>query len=185
MLGIRIDCFSVAGRAFAAGAYYIFLNRPPVITTRKKGETGAQIEIKRSWVLHRHTLPPFVPVKELCARYLTAAAVVPRDLNVLVGVLRRYVSSYHRREDAIVQLGRDNKAFVARVTMPDAEGLEARVYLKGDGGAGGGGVVDIRFDEGGGISSVRARDDVGRRIYALERKVKGAGRVERVRFGEG
>ena len=136
------------------------------------------------WVLHRHTLPLFVPVKKLCERYL------PFDLKGLVTALRRRVYSYQRREDAVVRMGRENASFVERVTVRDGEGRGGRVYLKdntvvgvGEDGEGGG-VVDVRFDEGGGVESVDARDGLGRRLYGLERKVLAAGRVERIRFGE-
>jgi len=93
VLGLRIE---VVSRARFLRPYYVFLNRP---------YAGS-----RALRVHRHTLPPSVPVGALAARHLPApggeGAAPPQDLLRFVRALRRDVVRFHHRLSCVEDMRR-------------------------------------------------------------------------------
>jgi central kinetochore subunit Mal2/MCM21 len=133
VLGVRID---VVTRARFAKPYYLLLNRP------WDGQ-------KQYWRLHRHTVPPAVPVEAIAARCLPAPPkksqaaigdvddgqivrhVKKQDLIKFVRTLRRDMVRYHNRIAGVADLRH-------------AAGLDITGRKpKSRSGAGGGSIADI------------------------------------------
>ena len=106
LLGLRLE---VAARGRFLRPYYVLLNRPYA------GSGGGG----RSLRVHRHTVPPAVPLAGLAARYLPAPAAVggeeealdggarrQQDLAGFARALRRDVARYHARLGAVADLRR-------------------------------------------------------------------------------
>lgn len=174
VFGIRIEVFSSQTREFQI-PYYILLNRP-----------WRTLRGSDDFRLHRHTFPPFVPVKDICKKRLPTLPLEgegddrphQQDLLGLASDLRRHVASCLRREDAIAKMGSNNAEFVSRITLPGAENLEANVYLKT------GSTANMRLDAKGRIQKVSAKDNVGRRLHALERQLQRMARIENLSLSE-
>lgn len=114
VLGVRIE---VATRAKFVRPYYVLLNRP-------YRSPGASEQGRRSLRVHRHTVPPCIPVGGLAARYLPAPRRLgdagegeaggaggggrerQQDLSRFVRCLRREVVRYHNRVAVIADLRR-------------------------------------------------------------------------------
>lgn len=104
VLGIRIDV-STTGKFITP--YYIMLNKP--------------FPDSELLGVHRHTLPPYIPLAELAKRYLpTSKGVVPmttpkapgakrQDLRRFVRALRKEVVGYHNRVAVIKSLRKEFK----------------------------------------------------------------------------
>lgn len=97
VLGLRFEFMS---RGHFLQPYYLILNRPFA-------------HAPRHLRVHRHTLPPAVPLAGLAARHLTAPARAraaedqPRqDLDALVRALRREIARYHNRLGVSADLSR-------------------------------------------------------------------------------
>jgi central kinetochore subunit Mal2/MCM21 len=178
VLGIRIE-------AFASGKftrpYYVFLNKP----------YEGQKKILR---VHRHTVPPCIPLAALAARYLPTPSVAAsealkfrkQDLPRFVRCLRREVANYHNRVAVIAGLrkafGLDNKKgknkgkgkeLVMRdITAADAEARQIRFEW-----------VDGRIgravvDSTGGIQKCVIIGEAGRDREMERRILGGNGRLE-------
>ena len=101
MLGIRFD---VSSTGHFARPYYVMLNKP-----------FADEELLR---VHRHTVPPCIPLSALATRYLPVPksdsgdggkGQAKQDLGRFVRALRRQIVAYRNRTSAIKSLRRDFK----------------------------------------------------------------------------
>lgn len=145
VLGIRIE---VMTRAKFLRPYYVFLNRPYSGSDRRK----------RYLSLHRHTVPPCIPLNGLAARYLPAPKPAGsgdaigaeatkerrQDLSRFVRTLRREAVRYHNRVAVIADLrkavGLDGKKREAReragespifaISAADTEAKQIRIDWK-------------------------------------------------------
>lgn len=131
MIGVRIEAFQ--GGRFVR-PYYVFLNRP-------YGDKG----ILR---VHRHTVPPCIPLAALAERYLPSPA---KDGDVLKGkrqnlprfvkALRGQIAGYHNRVAAIAGMrkafglevkkgkdkGKGRELVISDVSAADAEARQIRL----------------------------------------------------------
>ena len=135
IIGVRIEAFDRRERKFAK-PNYILLNRP-------------YSQDKERLRVHRHTLPPCIPLKRLADQFLTspnsAATIDPgegiplkqpkqhkQDLSRLVREIRRSLISYQRRKEAIqivqekVQHDSGENA-IREINAVDAELQELRI----------------------------------------------------------
>ncbi|KAK4229052.1 Cenp-O kinetochore centromere component-domain-containing protein [Podospora fimiseda] len=87
ILGLRID---VVSRTKFLRPYYVLLNRP------YPGSKHLRI--------HRHTVPPCIPLSGLAARYLPSDKEKKQDLVRFAKVLRREVTRYHHRLGVVADL---------------------------------------------------------------------------------
>lgn len=145
ILGIKIE---VVARAKFLRPYYVFLIRPYTGSERKR----------RFLRVHRHTVPPCIPLSGLAARYLpaprssnTEAEDGPegrtekhQDLSRFVRALRRDIMRYHNRVAVIAELrktiGLDGKrkdakewaekSSILAVSAADAEAKQVRIDWK-------------------------------------------------------
>ncbi|PSR85747.1 Cenp-O kinetochore centromere component-domain-containing protein [Coniella lustricola] len=149
VLGVRIEIMT---RAKFLRPYYVLLNRPYKGTK----ETSGCLRI------HRHTVPPCIPINGLAARYLPApsstrnqegdnevASVRQQNLPRFVRALRREIVRYHNRVAVIADLrkavGLDGKRRDARqlaerspilaISAADTQARQVRIDWK-DGRAG-------------------------------------------------
>ncbi|KAL2122016.1 hypothetical protein VTJ04DRAFT_2471 [Mycothermus thermophilus] len=111
ILGLRID---VVSRARFLRPYYVLLNRPYV------SSNNAPAYARRYLRVHRHTLPPCIPVAGLAGRYLPPPPspskggdggearqrrpVRQQDLAKFVRALRREMVRYHHRLGVVADL---------------------------------------------------------------------------------
>jgi central kinetochore subunit Mal2/MCM21 len=131
VLGIRIEAFT-NGKFIRP--YYVFLNKP-----------YADSRIMR---VHRHTVPPCIPLAALAAKYLPTPAAglddVPKvrnqDLPRFVRCLRREIASYHNRIAAIAGMrkafgldvkrgrnkGKGRELVIRDISAADAEAKQIR-----------------------------------------------------------
>jgi central kinetochore subunit Mal2/MCM21 len=127
MLGVRIE---VMRRGQFLRSYYVLLNRP------YRNEASAEsLTVEQSkWLrIHRHTVPPAVPIKSLEARYLPPLRSTQggsdesdlrrQDLSKFARMLRRYVARYHNRLAGIADLRRATGLSERR---PDAQKPDAQ-----------------------------------------------------------
>ncbi|KAF8862472.1 hypothetical protein BDZ45DRAFT_645856 [Acephala macrosclerotiorum] len=134
ILGIRIDV-STSGKFVRP--YYIMLNKP-----------WAGKELLR---VHRHTVPPCIPLSSLADRWLPngkgAVAMGDKelggrrqDLTRFVRALRREVVGYHNRvsvikglrkefklDEKVSRKGKDRERVIADITAADAEAKQVRI----------------------------------------------------------
>jgi central kinetochore subunit Mal2/MCM21 len=137
VLGIRIDVSSL-GRF--ARPYYVMLNKPYV------GEDVLRV--------HRHTIPPCIPVAALAARYLPIAkgageeggakGARKQNLGKFIRALRREIVAYHNRTTVIKSLrrefkldedrekrgkgkGKERERIIADISAADAEAKQVRI----------------------------------------------------------
>lgn len=130
ILGVRIDV-SNAGKFVRP--YYIMLNKP------YSGSAALRV--------HRHTVPPCIPLASLAAKYLPAPKVAGgivkekrQDLNTFVRKLRREVTGYHLRIGSIKHLqrafsldekpnrkGKEKEQEIADISAADAEAKQVRI----------------------------------------------------------
>jgi central kinetochore subunit Mal2/MCM21 len=134
VLGVRIDV-SNAGRF--ARPYYVMLNKP-----------FAGEELLR---VHRHTVPPCIPLAVLAARYLPVPKLdggdegkgkVTQDLGRFVRALRRQIVAYHNRTAVIKNLrkefkldedkekgrkGKEKERVIVDISAADAEAKQVRI----------------------------------------------------------
>ncbi|KUI62122.1 hypothetical protein VP1G_09267 [Cytospora mali] len=147
VLGVRIE---VMARSKFVRPYYVLLNRPYSGTEARK----------RFLRVHRHTVPPCIPVGGLAARYLPAPRPLgdsdessggadgrkdrQQDLSRFVRCLRREILRYHNRIAVIADLrravGLDGKKRDAQelaeqssllaISAADAEAKQVRIDWK-------------------------------------------------------
>lgn len=136
VFGVKIE---VMTRAKFLRPYYVFLTRP---------YTGSE-QRTRFLRVHRHTVPPCVPLNGLAARYLPApgsegATERQQDLARFVRTLRREIVRYHNRVAVIAELrkavGLDGKRKDARsvaekssilaISAADTEAKQIRIDWK-------------------------------------------------------
>ncbi|KIN07874.1 hypothetical protein OIDMADRAFT_151759 [Oidiodendron maius Zn] len=134
VLGIRFDVSS-AGRF--ARPYYVMLNKP-----------FADKELLR---VHRHTVPPCIPLAALAARYLPVTKCdsgdhgkdkVTQDLGRFVRALRRQIVGYQNRTSVIKSLrrefkldegrqsgkkGKEREKVIVDISAADAEAKQVRI----------------------------------------------------------
>lgn len=152
VLGLRIEVFA---RGRFVRPYYVLMNRPFAAGSRKEngkgtGNGGKENGKEKSrgkkgkyanWLrVHRHTIPPCVPLSGLAARYLPAPPARPdeqgreQDLVKFARRLRRELVRYHHRLATITDL---RKAILAEaesetnkiqdVTPADAEAKQITI----------------------------------------------------------
>ncbi|KAB8299027.1 hypothetical protein EYC80_001158 [Monilinia laxa] len=130
VLGLRID---VGNAGKFVRPYYIMLNKP------FSGSPALRI--------HRHTVPPCIPLASLAAKYLPAPKVdvgvlkeKRQDLTTFVRKLRREVTGYHLRIASIKHLrkafsldeelsrkGKEKEREIADISAADAEAKQVRM----------------------------------------------------------
>jgi central kinetochore subunit Mal2/MCM21 len=175
VLGFRIDVFSTTERRFIT-PYYVLLNQP---------ENTDSNALK----IHKHTIPPFIPLEQLAAKYLPLQDSVMRpsdrrttqNLPGFVRALRRELVSYHKRLAALkglkTKLGSNGAGKILdpsgkEFEMELSNGSVARITLS----------IDGKIDN----AAVRARTEdsrlstaAGKRQTELERAILGGnGRIE-------
>jgi central kinetochore subunit Mal2/MCM21 len=177
ILGIRIEVSS-AGKY--SRPHYIMLNKP------WKGTQLLRI--------HRHTVPPCIPLQALADRYLPAPSVSgdvvkskKQDLRKFVRALRREIVGYQNRTSTIKSLrksfkldedasskGKGREKVIADISAADAEAKQVRIEW-----------VDGRIgravvDEKGQVQMCVVAGEEGR-DWEIERRILGAdkkGRME-------
>lgn len=136
VLGIKVE---VMTRAKFLRPYYVFLTRP---------YTGSE-QRTRFLRVHRHTVPPCIPLNGLAARYLPAprsegAEERQQDLARFVRTLRREIVRYHNRVSVIAELrkavGLDGKrkdamelterSSILAISAADTEAKQVRIDWK-------------------------------------------------------
>ncbi|KAF4627278.1 hypothetical protein G7Y89_g10877 [Cudoniella acicularis] len=135
VLGIRIDV-STTGKFIKP--YYVMLNKP-----------FADSQLLR---IHRHTLPPYIPLAHFAEKYLPTGKGVSamsakkvaggkrQDLRLFMRALRREVVAYHNRIAVIKSLrrefkldekasrkGKDRERVIADISAADAEAKQIRI----------------------------------------------------------
>ena len=130
VLGLRIDASS-SGKFVRP--YYIMLNKP------YSGSAALRI--------HRHTVPPCIPLASLATKYLPAPKVAEgivkekqQDLTSFVRKLRREITGYHLRVASIKHLrkgfsldeklsgkGKEKEREIADISAADAEAKQVRI----------------------------------------------------------
>lgn len=139
VLGVKIEIMT---RAKFLRPYYVFLTRP---------YTGSEQET-RALRVHRHTVPPCIPLNGLAARYLPAPRPSeggagperPQDLARFARTLRRELVRYHNRVAVIAELrkavGLDGKrkdaidlaekSSILAISAADTEAKQVRIDWK-------------------------------------------------------
>ncbi|MCJ1480426.1 hypothetical protein MMC06_000581 [Schaereria dolodes] len=175
IIGIRIEAFSSATRTFNP-PYYVLLNRP--------SSTSQSLHI------HRHTVPPCIPLPALAAKYLPppppVAAIAsgkgakPQNLIRLVRELRREIVGYHKRQDAVKRLREElvgeseMRNRVKDVSVVNAEAEDLRIDCAN------GAIGRVRIEKNGTVEKAIVIGDDGKRKGGMERMIHGAGRIEDV-----
>ncbi|KAL0640750.1 hypothetical protein Q9L58_000056 [Maublancomyces gigas] len=152
LLGIRIEVF--AERTFRI-PHYILLSLPDTSSAPKSG----------TFTIHRHTLPPFLPLARLSLLHA-------RSLSAFVRALRRAMLLHARREAAAMKLKRQALA-AAAAAVEDVE-WDAEVALVTV-TWGNGSKAWIRVGEEGDVGKVVVVGGSGGRERGLERKIVGGG----------
>lgn len=126
-MGMRIEAFQ-SGKYVRP--YYIFLNKPYT-----NGNEGV-------WRVHRHTVPPCIPLAALAAKHLPTPEKGPdgelllakkkQDLPKFMRALRTEIARYHARSSAISALrkqvsGDKSGSGIADVSPADAEAKMIRI----------------------------------------------------------
>ncbi|KAK3996119.1 Cenp-O kinetochore centromere component-domain-containing protein [Cladorrhinum sp. PSN332] len=88
ILGLRID---IVSRTKFLRPYYVLLNRPFLPNSKHLR-------------IHRHTVPPCIPLGGLAARHLPPPGGRTQDLARFAKVLRREVTRYHHRLGIVADL---------------------------------------------------------------------------------
>ena len=182
IIGVRIEVFDRSSKTFAK-PHYILLNRPFLSSSALR--------------VHRHTIPPCIPLPALAAKYLPSPPQTStegdgdadvevlkirrerkQDLPRLVRELRREIISYQRRQEAVRKLrdglavGAKGRGAVKDVKATDAEVTDIKIDWEN------GSVGRIRMSKNGVVEKVLVIDEDGSRDRGAERKVELGGRVE-------
>jgi len=142
VLGLR---FEVMSKSKFIRPYYVMLNRP-------------YANNKRALRVHRHTIPPFIPLSGLAARYLPPptsnnadgdGAAKKQNLSLFARALRRELVRYHNRAAVISDLRKaaglgskkapdqdqDSGNAIVDISLADAEAKQVTIEWR-DGRAG-------------------------------------------------
>jgi central kinetochore subunit Mal2/MCM21 len=133
ILGLRIEAFQ---RGKFIRPYYIFLNRPYIASG------------SRALRVHRHTVPPCIPLAALASRHLPPpptgdgaelGKAKKQDLSVFARALRTEIANYHNRVACIAHLrksfgldakekdkGKGPERVMAEISAADAEAKQVR-----------------------------------------------------------
>lgn len=184
VIGVRIEVFDRSSKTFTK-PHYLLLNRPYPSSSALR--------------VHRHTIPPCIPLAALATRYLPSPPPTStggvgdadvevlksrkerkQDLPRLVRELRREITSYQRRQEAVIKLrgylavSSKGRGAVQDVKATDAEVTDIRIDWE-DGSVG-----RVRMSKNGEVEKVLVIDEDGSRDRRAERKVELGGRVEDV-----
>jgi central kinetochore subunit Mal2/MCM21 len=176
VLGLRFDVFSILECGFVR-PYYVLLN---AIEPTPGGEKKLRV--------HKHTIPVFVPLKELEARYLPVSDG-EQDLVRLAREVRRGLVSFHKRRDAVERVkveteNTDDDTGISEIREVDPSAREFEIGFKDKS------VAKVRIDIDGAIVNAVVRttptggsgergNSAGRRKRDLERVIVGGnGRIE-------
>jgi central kinetochore subunit Mal2/MCM21 len=174
VFGIRIDVFSTSERRFIT-PYYVLLNHPETDSDALK--------------IHKHTIPPFIPVQQLATRYLpipdpstqSSDPATAQNLPAFLRALRRELVSHHKRLAALEALktGLRSKS-TSKMLDPSGKGFEIELSD--------GSVAQVTLSREGKIenAAVRSRTQVGELLPAVGRRQRetesiilgGNGRIE-------
>lgn len=98
-------------------------------------QTSHDIRLK----IHKHTIPPFIPLASLANRYLHARSpktgtLQPQNLHKLAQTLRAHLTAHHARLDALRQLEESVEKTGHRIGITKFERLDAsgREFELGD-----------------------------------------------------
>lgn len=181
VLGIKVE---VMTRAKFLRPYYVFLTRP---------YTGSE-QRTRFLRVHRHTIPPCIPLNGLSARYLPAPksdeAVAERqqDLARFARTLRRELVRYHNRIAVIAELrkavGLDGKkkdaielsegSSILAISAADTQAKQVRIDWK-DGRSG-----RLVIDDDGDVVKLVVLGEKGRERTLTRELLSGGSRLEDV-----
>lgn len=169
VLGLRFDVFSVLDGEFVR-PYYVLLN-----ATERTREGEKMLRV------HKHTIPVFVPLRELEARCLPMSGG-EQNLVRFAREVRRGLVSFHRRREAIERVKREieNAGDEIGVTEADPSAREFEMAFEDKS------VAKVRIDVDGAIVNAVVRtptdgkgESVGRRKRDVERAIVGVnGRIE-------
>jgi len=176
VLGLRFDVFGVLDREFLR-PYYVLLH---AIRPTREGEKRLRV--------HKHTIPVFVPLRELEAKYLPVSGG-EQNLVRLARELRRGLVSFHRRREAVERMKREaenarDEIGVREVRDVDPSAREFEMTFENES------VGKVKIDIDGTIlnavvrtsptdGSGERREGVGRRKRDLERVIVGGnGRID-------
>ena len=182
IIGVRIEAFHRREKKFAK-PNYILLNRPYSQDTERLR-------------VHRHTLPPYIPLKRLVDQFLTppdsfattgSGEGIPlkqlkqhkQDLSRLVREIRRELISYQRRKEAVLVLQEkvkhDNgENAIREIDAVDAELRELRIDWTN------GSVARIRVSQKGDIEKILVVGADGKQSHGPRKQVAqgNGGRME-------
>lgn len=173
VLGLRFDMFSILDREFVR-PYYVLLN---AIGQTPEGEKRLRV--------HKHTIPVFVPLRELEARYLPTSGA-EQDLVKLAREVRRGLVSFHKRREAIERVKRDMENTRSKIGISEVDPSAREFEMAFEDQS----VAKVRIDLDGSIVNVVVRtpptdgsgergESTGRRRRDLERAIVGDnGRIE-------
>ena len=113
VLGLRFDVFGVLEREFVR-PYYVLLNA----TGRTEEREG-----RKRLRVHRHTVPAFVPLRELEARFLPASDG-EQDLAGLAREVRKGLVSFHRRREAVERVKREAENARAEIGVSEVKEVD-------------------------------------------------------------
>ncbi|MCJ1285393.1 hypothetical protein MMC26_004733 [Xylographa opegraphella] len=167
IVGVRIEVFNRRTRTFRP-PYYLLLNRP---------HSGSPF-----LRLHRHTIPPCIPLQRLVAKYLPSLAPDNgessglQNIARLVRDLRQELISYHLRQEAVMALGEpkapgadaEQHNGVKEVKAVDAENRDIRIEWE-DGTVG-----RIAVDNSGNLEKVVVMNHQSSRMREKERSILSA-----------
>ncbi|MCJ1245595.1 hypothetical protein MMC30_002799 [Trapelia coarctata] len=171
--GVRIEVYNQHTRTFNP-PYYLLFNRPKSTSP--------------SLCIHRHTIPPCIPLPTLAAKYFPSSPPtnqkrpMSQNLPHLVRELRRMLVSYHRRKEAVDKVSEELKHLgrghdgdkVKNIEAADAEAKSLRIEWD----SGVEGRVDI--ERSGRLKRVVVVREDGKRWRDLEMRILRAERIERV-----
>jgi central kinetochore subunit Mal2/MCM21 len=171
VLGVQIEVFATNERRFIS-PYYVLFNKPE----------ADDISLK----IHKHTIPTFIPIQQLAAKYLPlpdpAAALSTRqpsqNLPAFIRALRRELVSHHKRLSALTAL-KANLPPRHSSRLLDSSGNEFEIELSN------GSIARLKLSTDGKIENaiVRAKNEarglttvVGNRQRETERAILGGNR---------
>ena len=167
VLGLRFDVFSALELGFVR-PYYILLN---AVERTPGGEKRLRV--------HKHTIPVFVPLRKLEARYLPVSDG-EQDLVRLAREVRRELVSFHKRRDAVERVKRDaentgDETGISEVREVDPSSREFEIGFMDES------VAKVRIDVDGAIVNAVVRtpptDGIEKRVHSVGRRKRDLERV--------
>jgi central kinetochore subunit Mal2/MCM21 len=165
VLGVRFDVVSTRTREFVP-PYYVFLVRTQ---PTEEGEEDV-------WKVHKHTVPPAVPLGSLARRYIpvleeqeqelggdgdgVSGVEGKQDLDAFVRAVRRELVGMVKRKDALGMLEKEGKEARVIEEFRIVDGVGREVEMETDDGI----VIRLMIDMSGeNIEKVVVRSSKGRR----------------------